>query len=230
MNSKETLLPPTARAPRRRRGGGVSPVGGKPSSHSSQDGTATGHWRGGVRTSGSRRPRPSQSPTSWLFSPTYFESPLSKLREGAPGTLQEQAKPVTTIPTDSASFRYGGRESPNAAPAPAASPEPRPEAPRTGFADPAPGAEIAAGGEAGTGPAGTDLPGRRRPPPRPWLVAAHAPPLQSPRPAGAAPEAAPASGRSLVAPPRGRRPEVRSGLPVPTGHKLERGGRSSRPG
>lgn len=147
-----------------------------------------------------------------FFSPTYFEFPLSKLREGAPGTFQEQDKPVTTMPTDSASFRYGGREWPNAARPP--------QRPRAAARGPGPGLR-----PLWAGAAGADLRGDFG-----WLVAAHAPPLLSPRPAGAAREAVPASGRSLVAPPRGRRPEVRGGLLVQTGHKLERGGRSSRLG
>lgn len=84
----------------------------------------------GERTSGSCGPWQSQSPTSWLFSPTYFEFPLSKLREGAPGTFQEQDKPVTTMPTDSAPSDTGA-ESGQTPPGPRSDPEPRPEAPST---------------------------------------------------------------------------------------------------
>lgn len=52
------------------------------------------------------------------FLPPTSNSQCENCEKEPPGTFQEQDKSVTTMPTDSASVGYGGRERPNVAPAP----------------------------------------------------------------------------------------------------------------
>ncbi|KAL1774942.1 sulfhydryl oxidase 1 [Sigmodon hispidus] len=127
----------------------------------------------------------------------------SKLREGAPGTCQEQHKPVTTIATD----RIRGLRVAKRCTSLCSDRELRLEAPRPRLQTELGVCKPAGGRTAGTSFRDAHLLRGQ------WLVTAHAPPLQSPRLAGAVREAVPASGWSLVAPPpRGRRPEVLGGL------------------